>query len=199
MAWRERPRGRHGTSCRFLTYEQSPPVGDRWASAPTVLPGWFEHQLDDTHLSKGLHCVKRVSLGTVRVSPKVKEPPGLFPRSVFISILITQGAQDAGRDPAMSITDATLTAVLNLHGVPKEFHSDPELLAITYVLAALEEPTSEVEQRFYDSATTFNPEGPSGEMPRTVTNRDLLEEIHKTRLSYRLHQLRGEDHHAEAG
>ncbi|MBT2586542.1 hypothetical protein [Arthrobacter sp. ISL-95] len=99
----------------------------------------------------------------------------------------------------MSITEATLTAILNLHDVPTEFHSDPELRAIAYVLAALEEPTSDVERRFYDSATTLNPDGPSGEMPRPVTNRELLEEIHKTRLSYRLHQLRGENHHAEAG
>ena len=99
----------------------------------------------------------------------------------------------------MSITEATLTAILNLRGVPKEFHRDPELRAIAYGLAAIEEPTSDVEQRFYDSATTLNPGGPSGEMPRTVTNRELLEEIHKTRLSYRLHQLHGENHHAEAG
>lgn len=99
----------------------------------------------------------------------------------------------------MSITEATLTAVLNQYDVPTEFHNDPELRAVAYVLAALQEPTSDVEQRFYDSATTLNLDGPSGETPRPVTNRELLTEIDKTRLSYRLHQLRGEDHHAEAG
>ncbi|MBT2588408.1 hypothetical protein [Arthrobacter sp. ISL-95] len=99
----------------------------------------------------------------------------------------------------MSITEATLTAILNLHDVPTEFHNDPELRALAYVLAAIEEPTSDVERRFYDSATTLNLDGPTGEIPRPVTKGELLAEIHKTRLSCRLHQLRGENHHAEAG
>lgn len=131
--------------------------------------------------------------------PGGNQPGGLFLPAEFISILITKESATQGRFHAMSITEATLTAVLNLHGVPTEFHDDPELLGIAYVLAALEEPTSDVDRRFYDSPTTQPLRGPSGELPRPTTNRELLAEIHKTRLSYRLHQLRGEDRDAEAG
>ncbi|MBT2586528.1 hypothetical protein [Arthrobacter sp. ISL-95] len=88
----------------------------------------------------------------------------------------------------MSITEATLIALLNLHDVPQEFHPDPELRAVAYALAALEEPTSEVERRFYDAETTLPADAPD-EIPRQVTNRELLTEIHQTRLSNRLHQL----------
>ncbi|MFP3581109.1 hypothetical protein SB659_16170 [Arthrobacter sp. SIMBA_036] len=56
----------------------------------------------------------------------------------------------------MSITEATLTAVLNLHDVPIELHRDPELRAVAYVLAALQGPSNDVERRFYDAKTTLS-------------------------------------------
>lgn len=55
------------------------------------------------------------------------------------------------KESAMSITEATLTAVLNLHDVPIELHRDPELRAVAYVLAALQGPSNDVERRFYDA------------------------------------------------
>ncbi|MBT2586550.1 hypothetical protein [Arthrobacter sp. ISL-95] len=98
----------------------------------------------------------------------------------------------------MSITEATLTAVLKVRGVPAQFLHDPVLRAVAYVLAALEEPTNEVERCFYDTETPLDPAAP-GETPRPFTNRELLAEIHTARLFHRVNQLSTAYHQAEAG
>lgn len=88
----------------------------------------------------------------------------------------------------MSISNTTITAILDRADVPGALRGDPELLAAAYALAFLEDPAEGAEERFYTAATTL-PGDTAGERPYEANNRALLTEIYHARLSDRLFEL----------
>ncbi|MFE5837320.1 hypothetical protein [Arthrobacter sp. NPDC056493] len=92
----------------------------------------------------------------------------------------------------MSISDTTITEILDRNDVPHLLRTDPELLASAYNLAWLENPPTEgPEARFLTGATLLpgdSPEGPDYEMANHV----LLTEIFESRFRTRDWELRCE-------
>ncbi len=87
-----------------------------------------------------------------------------------------------------TITEATITGILDRAGVPAEFHNDPELCAAAYGLAFLDTPASPAEERLYTSHTILEGDTP-GEGSYTVGTRVLLEEVLHSRIGARLDDL----------
>ena len=91
----------------------------------------------------------------------------------------------------MSISQTTITGILDENDVPQLLRTDPELLAAAYNIARLQDPPAEGPEARFLAASTLLP----GDLPGEeywMDNHALLKEIYDSQLRNRVWELERE-------